>query len=385
MIAIRPEDLRKLAAPRRDRCVSIYMPLHGSQPDSQQDVIRLKNLLDQARDALRARSMRQTDIDALLEEPRALETNGLFWRFTGKKGLVLLIEPKVLNWGRSHIAFDEFLAVEKRFHLAPLVRAFSEPELLLVLTVSANAVGLYRADQETLTPIPLPDSFPRSLREVEKGTEFDKGLQYHTSAAHGIGGARIGIAHGHGTPKDDRKTLLTEYLRTVVRHLEPVLRHESSPLVLMAVKSLQPIFRELCRYPYLLPEGIIASPDSLSESELHRRAIEAAGPNRQAVLQAARDRCVQLQATDRVAYHIEQILPATDHGRVEVLFAASGSHIWGQFDGAEMVTVHGDRQPDDIDLLDLAVSKAIEHGRSVYVVDPKVVPSREPLAAILQW
>ncbi len=198
-------------------------------------------------------------------------------------------------------------------------------------------------------------------------------------------GGAVGIAHGHGTPKDDQKTLLTEYLRSVVRHLEPVLRHESSPLVLAAVKSLQPIFRELCRYPYLLPEGVVASPDSLSESELHRRAIKAGGPNQQANLQAAHDRYVQLQATDRVAYHIEQILPATEHGRVEVLFTASDSHIWGQFDGAETVTVHGDRQPHDVDLLDLAVSKTIERGRSVYVVDRKAVPSREPLAAILQW
>jgi hypothetical protein len=385
MIAIRPDDLRKLAAPRGDLCVSIYMPLHGSQPDSQQDAIRLKNLLGQACDALRAQGMRQTDIDALLEEPRALETNGLFRRFTGKKGLVLLIERNVLHWCRSHIAFDEFLAVENRFHLTPLVRAYLEPEPLLVLAVSANTVRLYRADRESLTPIPLPESFPKSLSDVEMGTEFDKGLQYHTSAAHGIGGVRIGIAHGHGTPKDDQKTLLTEYLRSVVRHLESVLRHESSPLVLSAVKSLQPIFRELCRYPHLLPAGVIASPESLSESELHRRAIEAAGPNRLALLQAARDRYIQLQTSDRVAYHIEQILPATEHGRVEVLFAASGSHIWGQFDGADMVTVHGDRQPDDVDLLNLAVSKAIEHGRSVYVVEPKVVPSREPLAAILQW
>ena len=385
MNVIRPEDLRKLAAPRPKLCVSIYMPLHGSQPDSQQDVIRLKNLLDQARDVLRARGMRQTDIDALLEEPRALETNGLFWRSTGKKGLVLLVESKVLHWGRSHVEFEEFLAVEKRFHLAPLVRAFFEPERMLVLAVSANAVRLYRADRETLTPIPLPESFPKSLSEVEKGTEFDKGLQYHTSAAHGIGGARVGILHGHGTPKDDQKTLLKEYLRSVVRHLEPVLKHESSPLVLAAVKSLQPIFRELCRYPYLLPEGVIASPDSIAESELHRRALEAAGPNRQANMQAAYDRYVQLQTTDRVAYHIEQILPATDHGRVEVLFAASGSHIWGRFDGAGSVAVHRDRQPEDIDLLDLAVSKTIENGRSVYVLDPKAVPSREPIAAILQW
>ena len=51
MISIRTDDLRKLAGPRSELCVSIYMPLYGLP----QDVIRLKNLLDQARDALRAR------------------------------------------------------------------------------------------------------------------------------------------------------------------------------------------------------------------------------------------------------------------------------------------------------------------------------------------
>jgi hypothetical protein len=97
MIGIRPEELKALAAPRTGLCVSIYMPVHGSQRDSMQDVIRLNNLLGQAHDGLSARGMRQTEIEALLEEPRALETNSLFWRFAGKKGLVLLIEPKALH------------------------------------------------------------------------------------------------------------------------------------------------------------------------------------------------------------------------------------------------------------------------------------------------
>ena len=54
MIAIRTDNLRKLAALRSDLCVSIYMPLYGLP----QDVIRLKNLLDQARDALHTQGMR---------------------------------------------------------------------------------------------------------------------------------------------------------------------------------------------------------------------------------------------------------------------------------------------------------------------------------------
>ena len=44
------------------------MPLQGSQRDSQQDVIRLKNLINQADEMLAARGMRRPEIDALLEE-----------------------------------------------------------------------------------------------------------------------------------------------------------------------------------------------------------------------------------------------------------------------------------------------------------------------------
>lgn len=220
---------------------------------------------------------------------------------------------------------------------------------------------------------------------MTKGTEFDRGLSYHTSAPHGKGTVRVGILTGHGMPKDDQKTLVAEYVRSVVKHLEPVLRHESSPLVLVAVDSLHPVFREFCRYPYLLDEGVMASPDSLTEVELHRRAIEVAGPNRRANLQAAVERYRQMQMTDRIAYHIEQILPAIEHGRVDVLFAASDMHIWGKFDDKAGVTEHRVREPHDVDLLDLAICKTIENGRTAYVIDPKAVPSHEPLAAILKW
>ncbi len=78
MLAIRPEEMRLLAALRGALCVSVYMPLHGSQRDSQQDVIRLKNLINRADEMLTVRGMRRAEIDAILEEARALEANSLF-------------------------------------------------------------------------------------------------------------------------------------------------------------------------------------------------------------------------------------------------------------------------------------------------------------------
>jgi len=387
MTAITAEELRKLAARQPNPCVSIYMPLHRSQPDSKQDPIRLKNLLDGAENALHSQGMSRGEIVELLEEARSLETNALFWRSNGSKGLALLIEPKSLRTIRSHDEFEEFVAVGQHFHLAPLVHAYSEPERFLVLAVSANNIRLYHADEHSLTPAPLPEAIPKNLHEDEatKGMEFDKGLQYHTSATHGVGSARVGIVHGHGMPKDDQKTLLTEYLRTVMRHLEPVLEKESTPLVLAAVDYVHPIFREVCRYPHLLSDGVNASPDGLTESDLYRQAFEVVKPKLHAKMQAARNRYQMLKTTDRVAFHIEEILRAEDQGRVEVLFAAHGPHVWGTVNAANAVDVHRERKPGDIDLLNLAINQAIAGGGTAYVVDAKDVPSRELAAAILRW
>lgn len=385
MKTIDRSNLRTLAAPKGQACVSIYMPLHPSQPESQQDAIRFKNLVSRAEHLLLSQGMRRTDVDALLNEARELEANAMFWRTDGRKGLAALLERGALRTLRSFEAFDEFVTVGNQFHIGPLVHALSEPEQFLVLAVSANEVQLYRADAHALTPQSLPEGTPQSLDESTKGTEFDRGLQYHTSATHGLSGARVGIQHGHGSPKDDTKSLLAEYLRRVAQHLDSFLHSESLPLVLAAVKSTQPIFREVCRYPHLLPEGVITSPDAMDAAELHRRALEVVRPNLRPNLQAARERYRDLRTTDRIAHHLETILPAADQGRVDVLFVANGQHVWGSVDAKNEISAHPNEQPGDSDLLDLAVCKTIAAGGTAYVVEPNEVPSREPVAAILRW
>jgi len=385
MITIAATDLKALALTKSEACVSIYMPLHGSQPDSKQDPIRFKNLLNRAEEVLLARGMRRPDISALLKEPRELEENALIWHADGRKGLAVLIEPGALRCLRSHESFDETMRVGERFHLGPLVRALADSGQFLVLAISANTVRLYRGDQHAFEPLLLPEGVPKNLKEVERGSQFDKGLQFHTSAPSSLAGAHVGIMHGHGLPKDDQKMLWTEYLRSVVRHLDPVLHDKSAPLALAAVDYVHPLFQEVCQYPNLVSTGVTGSPDELSETELHRRALDAVRHALTSGKQHALDRYRELEATVRVAYHIETILPALEQGRVEVLFASREAHIWGRFEGENAVSLHRGEEPGDVDLLDLAISETIAKGGTAYVIDRNEVPSREPVAAILRW
>jgi Bacterial archaeo-eukaryotic release factor family 3 len=192
------------------------------------------------------------------------------------------------------------------------------------------------------------------------------------------------VKHGKGSPKDDYKTLLTEYLRTVIRHLRPVLAKESAPLVLAAVDYVHPIFQDLCSYPHLLPEGVNASPDSLVDSDLHRRALEIVTPKLHPRLASDRKHYEKLRTTDRIAFQIETVLPAAETGRIEALFAAQGAHVWGRANGDAAIQVHHNPQPGDRDLLDVAVAKTIANGGVVHIVDANDVPSHGPIAAILR-
>lgn len=118
---------------------------------------------------------------------------------------------------------------------------------------------------------------PKSVRQVEEGTQFEKGPQLHTAAPPSLAVVQVGIIHGHGMPKDEHKMLCEEYLRSVVRHLDPILHRQSSPLALAAVDYVHPLFRAVCRYAHLVHDGVIGSPEELSDDELDRRAVEVLG------------------------------------------------------------------------------------------------------------
>lgn len=61
MSILRRDELKALMQKRADSCVSIYLPTHRAMPDTQQDPIRLKNLLAEAEKRLIAAGLRSPE------------------------------------------------------------------------------------------------------------------------------------------------------------------------------------------------------------------------------------------------------------------------------------------------------------------------------------
>jgi hypothetical protein len=385
MLTIRSADLPAVARQQGGLRVSIYTPVHRSQPDSKQDAPRLANLIKQAGAELQRRGWKRPQIEKLLEGCSQLADNSVFWRSPAGKGLCLLAAPEEdLRFAWSSAPFAELLAVDERFHLGPLIDALSVPSEFRVLCLSENTVRLFRGDRQKLYELKLPKEAPLSLREALEGTEFDQGLQRHTTAPTGAPGVPATVVHGHGSPKDEQKTLTTEYLRAVLRHLDPLIRQDPSPLVLVAVDSMQAIVRDLWHPQPLLKEGVTGSPDELHPTRIHRQALELVDRERQAMVADAIGRYQRLAGTGRVALHLEPVVSAALAGRVETIFAARGAHVWGSSDG-DRIAIHAIREAQDTDLLDLAVCRTMADDGQAFIVDRSQVPSGDLVAAILRW
>ena len=79
-------------------------------------------------------------------------------------------------------------------------------------------------------------------------------------------------------------------------------------------------------------------------------------------------------------------MPAAFNGRVDVLFAATGSQQWGAYNAADnRVELHSQPGRGDADLLDVAAVQTVLNGGTVYVVPPERMPGMGASAAVFRY
>ncbi|MEX0703506.1 MAG: hypothetical protein WD069_15535 [Planctomycetales bacterium] len=378
---------RLVALASRDQfpSVSIYLPLERTGPQIRQNAIRLAHLADDAERKLEAVGMRHPEARDFLEPVRRLCDAPELHGSGPDAGLGLLLSPDGLQQWRFARAMPESVDVGATWYVAPLVSLLTNKEFLL-LALSEKHVRLYRLSRSTIELVPLPAGTPGSIAEALPGTEISRTYQYHTSATRDPTGRETDIIHGHGDPKDDRKTLLNDYFHVVVRHLRPFVEREGLPVVLAAVDYYHPLFRAAADGMRLLDAVVIGSPDEFSETELHQRGLQVAAPELDAERTKMIARFEQLRGTERAVDRIEPIVAAARQGRIETLLVAEDLRMWGiSGDDALLVLPHDRQDPGDVDLVDFAVRHTLVTQGDVLVLPPDRVPAESGVAAQLRW
>ena len=374
------DDVASLLAKTGDTVVSIYLPTHRSGPQTRQDPIRLKNLVNEARIELVDLGMRGPEADAFLQPARALVDDHNYWQHQSG-GLALFLDDGMRAF-RVQEEFEPRVVVGDAFHVKPLLRVMSRGEQFNVLALSENQVGLLWGTRERVGQVDLPGDVPESLAAALWFEDPERQLQFRQAARAGTG--KGAIFHGHGGGKDQPQEEIERFFRAVdggVRHL----LRPNVPLVLAGVERLLPIYREVTSHDPVMDGEVTGNPDRLTPEELHEEAWEIVRPwfdrERRDVLEAIR------AAADRRLDTVPEAIEAARAGRVAAVLVASDAAVWGDpGTGAGAPEVHDDRRPGDRDLLDVVVAETwTRSGGSVWVVPSEEIPDGAPVAALLRY
>src|SRR4030043_329794 len=143
------------------------MPMHRSGPETQQDPIRLKNLIREAEERLLARGLRTPEAKELLEPAERLLRDGLF-RQHQSSGLAMFLSLGVFHYYPLPFVFEELVIVTDRFHIKPLLPLLSGDGRYFVLALSQNKIKLLQSTHYSVSELDVadvPENLAETLRE----------------------------------------------------------------------------------------------------------------------------------------------------------------------------------------------------------------------------
>ena len=385
MNTISRRELDSLIAPHDGPCVSIFLPTARTGAETQQQHIRLRNLLREASERLSGRGLRSLEIKKMIEPAQQLVADGLSWQHQ-EDGLSLFLAAGFFRSFQLPVGVKEWLGVANRFHIKPLIPLLSSGTQFYVLALSQKAVRMLRGDHFSIGQVDIKD-VPKSLAELLKYENPEKQLPLRTRPAQ-IKGTKTSAFHGHGSGPDDvlHKKEILRFFQQVDKGLRDYLREERVPLVLAGVEYLLPIYRECNTYPHLMSKGIAGNADDLPAEELHRRAWSILQPFFQKEQETARMQYERFAGSERASNMLKEVLPAACNGRVESLFVALDEQQWGTFDSQSGdIAFHAKSEPGNEDLLNLAAIQTITRNGTVFVVEREKVPDKGILAAVYRY
>jgi hypothetical protein len=353
--------------------ISIYLPVHRAGADTQQDPIRLKNLLAAAGDALVSGGMRSPDAEEWLREAWLMQSDPAFWR-DGFDGLALFIGDGVFEAIRTTRQLPERFRVGNRFLLRPLMSALAPDLRFYVLALSKKRVRLLEGTAEEVHEVD-PAGIPQGLADALKYDDYERQVQFHSGTSGGAAGRgrRAAMFHGHGGGGETEKDDLLRYFRLVDAGVKELLPPDV-PLVLAGVDYLLPIYREANTHARLLPETVTGNPDEQPARDIHAEALALLEPYLSASIRRAIDAYTEGRGAGISSTDLRLIVPAALEGRIETLIVSDSDTAWGSYDSSsDSMTLRSEPHNGDIDLLDHAAAATLLHGGAVHVLPAEAV------------
>lgn len=364
-------DLRQLLARGGEASsphVSIYVPLGVTVEERERARERLARLVSRA-EALLLRHYPQMT-SAFVRPMKALAER--LARIAPAKGLAVFCSPKRVAYVPLESRVAEMAVVADSFHVKPLLPLAQAHEAFFVLSLDAGLARLFDGNSNGLEE-----------REAFRATPSLVGTKViayrpHLSAGSEVGGRRV------GQPSTSRD--IAAYYADVDRRVKKLIGRRRTPVVLVGSSEAVGLYRSLSRVGTLASKDIrVEGGSAYGMAHLH----ELAWPIACESIVAQRRRLTRAYKISRlrgqVLERFEDIVKATDEGRVETLFLEAGVHVWGRIESGGHIRIakSQDDGPAD-DLLDDMAERVLAKGGKVHVLGRSEMPTKAAATAVLR-
>ncbi len=380
-------DLTNLIEAAPDVGVSLFLPIHSFGRETQQNPIRLKNLLSGAQDQLSEQGMPQAKIDALLAPATALLDDFDFWQ-NQDQGLALFLSDAPMQVHKLPTRVTERVVTGAGFHIAPLLPLLDGDAPFVVLTATAEGVAAHLATRFGMTALTV-GGMPASLEALDEMPDYEGSLQSHGFGRPNTGGQSMPKTQVYGdSPEEWRKGRLVEYARRAAASLAAHLARTPKDVVVIADAEIGGHLAKSDALAPLIAGNVEVNPATMNDTELHAAGWAMMQPIRDDARDAALNRLDARLGQGDVTACVDpaQLLTAAQHGRIETLFLAADTALPGRFDPETATTVMGEGEAaGTVDLVDLAARIALQNGGELRVVEQDRLPKGGVMAAILRY
>jgi len=357
----------RLLEHRRPSSVSVYLPTDPVS-NGQAERIELGNLASEAERQLAEAGVAKHDVSAIREELDDLVDDDELWRFQART-LAVFATPETVTTFRLPNRIEAMVEVSDRFHVMPLLRAPTFPQVALVLALAQGSVRLIEV---------APDVEPRTIHVPDLPTDVASAVGKATIRER----APIGRIQG----SEGEKVRMRQYARQVDQALRPLLNGLSVPLILAATEPLDAIFRSVSTYPHLAGPGIAGNPERRSEAEVVEEARTVLDALNAGSLREVQERYRLRESESRAASDLAVVARAATMGAVDTVFVDIDASVPGSVDeqsGAVELSAADDAV--DYGVVDEIARRVWRMGGTVLAVRAEDVPGGGPAAAILRY
>jgi len=353
-------DLKQLQSLIKIPALSILLPTHRTSPDNKQDPIRVKNLVDEAKERLAAEFSKR-ELEPLLDRLDTLVSE-IDYPYT-LDGLALYVSHDFAKLYNLPFPVPARVVIDQTFATRDLVYGMHRAQRYWVLLLSQASTRLLAGTGETLEEV-QDENFPMQMT----GPGATAPVPYDADSSY----------------VDDRHR---RFFQQVDRAFSRYAEDETLPIVVGGVDRQISFFREVSQHASSIAGSLTGNFDKAAIHEVAPQAweiMQSVRKEQQADALRSLDNAMSAQA---VVSTIEEAWKLANEGRGKLLLVEKNYHVPAILteDGTfKLVEEAGGTEVMD-DAVDEVIESVLAMGGDVAIVDDEALSNHQRIALTLRY